>query len=333
MKNILLTGGAGFIGSHTVEEILTQTDMTVTIIDRLSYAGNLNRLTQMECWEKEKDRVKFVYHDFRSPFPDYLHTKLLNDKWFPDYFIHMGAETHVGRSFTEASKFAQSNIIGTINMLELARSFQPDKFIYVGTDEVYGPVIGDQLHKEGEPHRPSNPYAASKSGAEAFVHAYWKSFNVPVIFTNTMNNFGERQDREKFIPKTIYNITHDEPIEIHVEFVHGDVISDISSRCWLHARNHANALMFLLDHGTIGERYNVVGERMNVLEMALEIAKIIGHPFHPQYIPFHSYSPGHDMHYGLDGTKMKELGWEPKLNLHDSLEKTVRWTLDHKDWL
>jgi dTDP-glucose 4,6-dehydratase len=328
-KNILLTGGAGFIGSHTVEEILTQTDMNITIIDRLSYAGNLNRLAQMECWEKEKSRVKFVYHDFRSEFPFFV-KRLIGAT---DYIIHMGAETHVGNSFTQPRLFAQSNVDGTINMLELAKDIGCEKFIYVGTDEVYGPVVGDQLHKEGEPHRPSNPYAASKSGAEAFVHSYWKSFNVPVVFTNTMNNFGERQDREKFIPKTIYNIVHDNPIEIHVAFEHGDVISDISSRCWLHARNHANALMFLLDHGTIGERYNVVGERMNVLEIALEIAKILGHPMHPQYIPFHSYSPGHDMHYGLDGTKMKELGWEPKLNLHDSLEKTVKWTLDHKDWL
>jgi len=334
MKNILLTGGAGFIGSHTVEEILTQTDMTVTIIDRLSYAGNLNRLTEMDCWGKEKSRVKFVYHDFRSPFPEYLHEKLLNDKWFPDYFIHMGAETHVGRSFTEASKFAQTNIIGTINMLELARSFQPEKFIYVSTDEVYGPVIGDQLHKEGEPHRPSNPYAASKSGAEAFVHAYWKSFNVPVIFTNTMNNFGERQDREKFIPKTIYNIVHDELVEIHVALDEFGKISDFSSRCWLHARNHANALVFLLEKGEIGERYNIVGERKGVNEIAFMIATVLNKPvYRTKTIPFHSYSPGHDMHYGLDGTNMDKLGWKPKLNLHDSLEKTIKWTLDHPDWM
>lgn len=332
MKNILLTGGAGFIGSHTVEEILTQTDMTVTIIDRLSYAGNLNRLTQMNCWEKEKGKVRFIYHDFRSPFSDYLVDMIKNIN--PNYIIHMGAETHVSNSFHQPTNFAQSNIIGTINMLELSKKVLPEKFIYVSTDEVYGPVIGDQLHKEGEPHRPSNPYAASKSGAEAFVHAYWKSFNVPVVFTNTMNNFAERQDREKYIPKTIYNIYNENTIDIHCALDDKNNIIDISSRCWLHARNHANALMFLLEHGEIGERYNIVGEWKNVHD----IAKMIGNIMNVEnpkfnFIPFHSYSPGHDMHYGLDGTKMKELGWKPKLNLHDSLEKTVKWTLDHKDWL
>lgn len=329
-KNILLTGGAGFIGSHTVEEILTQTDMNITIIDRLSYAGNLNRLAQMECWEKEKSRVKFVYHDFRSEFPFFVKRFIGTT----DYIIHMGAETHVGNSFTQPRLFAQSNVDGTINMLELAKDIGCEKFIYVGTDEVYGPVIGDQLHKEGESHRPSNPYAASKSGAEAFVHAYWKSFNVPVIFTNTMNNFGERQDPEKFVPKTIRNIYNGDTVVIHVALNEDGRISDYSSRCWLHARNHANALIYLLEHGQIGERYNVVGEKKGVNEIAHMISIALSKPvYNIKCVPFHSYSPGHDMHYGLDGTKMKELGWKPKLDLHDSLEKTVKWTLDHKEWL
>lgn len=328
-KHILLTGGAGFIGSHTVEEILTQTDMEVIIIDRLSYAGNLHRLAQMNCWEKEKPRVKFVYHDFRSKFPFFM-KKIIGEV---DYIIHMGAETHVYNSFTQPVLFAQSNVIGTINMLELAKDIKPEKFVYVGTDEVYGAVIGNQLHKEGEPHRPSNPYAASKSGAEAFVHAYWKSFNVPVIFINTMNNFGERQDREKFIPKTIYNIFNENTIDIHCAIDRRGNITDISSRCWIHARNHANALVYLLERGTIGERYNVVGERKNVEEIADMISETMNKKVDKNFIPFHSYSPGHDMHYGLDGTKMKELGWKPRFNLYDSLEKTVKWTLENSDWM
>lgn len=329
MKKILLTGGAGFIGSHTVEEILTQTEMEVIIIDRLSYAGNLHRLAYMNCWEKEKSRVRFIYHDFRSAFPFFM-KKIIGEI---DYIIHMGAETHVYNSFTQPILFAQSNIIGTINMLELARDIKPEKFIYVGTDEVYGAVVGNQLHKEGEPHRPSNPYAASKSGAEAYVHAYWKSFEVPVIFTNTMNNFGQRQDREKFIPKTIYNIYNENPIDIHCEMNEKGNITDISSRCWIHARNHANALVYLLENGTIGERYNVVGERKNVEEIADMIGKTMNKKPNKNFIPFHSYSPGHDMHYGLDGTKMEKLGWKPKFNLYDSLEKTVKWTLENSDWM
>ena len=339
-KNILLTGGAGFIGSHTVEEILKTTDMEIMLVDRLSYAGNLERLTSMDIWESEKKRVHFLYHDFRSKFNMYTKEKV--DRFCPNYIVHMGAETHVHNSLTFPHRFAEANVIGTLNMLDLAREVGCEKFLYISTDEVYGPVSGDlgkALHKEGEPHRPSNPYSASKSGAEAFVHAYWKSYNVPMMITSTMNNFGERQDREKFIPKVIYNLWHKLEIPIHCELDENENIIDISSRCWLHARNHANGIVFLLEKGEIGERYNIVGEWHNVFEVVEHISQIMSTYWQKgkdpviNWLPFHKYSPGHDMHYGLDGTKMKELGWIPKLGYKESLKRTINWTSQHKDWM
>jgi len=331
MKKILLTGGAGFIGSHTIEHFLRNTDMEIYVIDRLSYAGNLNRLVEMDIWEKEKTRVHFIYHDFRSAFPFFIKKQLSEI----EYIIHMGGETHVANSFKYPKIFLESNVIGTMNVLDLAREINPSLFVYVSTDEVYGAVVGDKLHVEGEPHRPSNPYSASKSGGEAIVHSYWKSFGVPMIITNTMNNFGQRQDPEKFVPKTMLNILQNKTVDIHcaTDSKNGKVI-DISSRCWLHARNHADALLFLLEHSTIGERYNIVGERRNVYELAQMIATALGkNNFNYDYVPFHSYSPGHDMHYGLDGTKMKELGWIPPVPFENSLEKTVQWTKDNPKWL
>lgn len=335
-KNILITGAAGFIGSHLCEHLLKNTDWTITIIDRLTYAGNLSRLAQMDIWEKERRRVTFKYHDFRSPFTgkvlEQITEKPLN------YIIHMGGETHVGNSLKQPLIFAESNVIGTINMLELAKFATPDKFLFVSTDEVYGPVEGDQLHVEGEPHRPSNPYSASKSGAEDFCYAYLKSFGVPVIITNTMNNFGERQDAEKFVPMVLKNIVSNQPVNIHCKLSppHEDceqAVLDISSRCWLHARNHADGLLFIIDHGKIGERYNIVGVRRNVLEMAEMIAKFAKCKLDPKFIDFHTYSPGHDLHYGLDGSKLVTMGWQAPFDFESSLKKTVKWTMDHSEWL
>jgi dTDP-glucose 4,6-dehydratase len=330
-KTILLTGGAGFIGSHAVEHILKNTDFQITLLDRLSYAGNANRLVQMDCWEKEKSRVRFVYHDFRSPIVGKVADQVTGQGL--DYIIHMGAETHVNRSIENAMPFATSNVIGTVNMLEFARAVKPERFIYISTDEVYGAVEGNKLHKEGEPHNPSNPYAASKAGAEDFCRSYFKTHGVPVIITNTMNNFGERQDVEKFVPKTIRAIYNVQPVTIHCRLDDNKKILEISSRCWLHARNHADALLFLLKYGRLGACYNVVGDRKDVFEIAEMISRIMDFQLEVNFEDFHSTRPGHDMHYGLDGMRMQELGWAPPFNLYDSMKHTVEWTLKHPEWL
>jgi dTDP-glucose 4,6-dehydratase len=329
-KHILLTGGMGFSGAHFVEHVLRETDNTITIIDRLNYAGNMNRLADMERWKKECGRVNFVYHDFRAPFVGNVLERAL--AIHPSYIFHYGAETHVDRSIITPILFAMSNVIGTMNMLDLAREAKPQRFMQISTDEVYGPVKVGYLHKEGEPHNPSNPYSASKSGAEAFCKAYVKTYSVPVIISNTMNMFGERQEVEKFIPKTIRAIYNDEPVTIHCKMENGE-ITGISSRCWLHARNQANGVLFLAENGNVGESYNVVGEWATAETIAKMIAGFMGKDIKIQYEDVHSTRPYHDLHYGLDGTKMKLMGWVPPYSLAESLEKTVKWTLDNRSWL
>jgi dTDP-glucose 4,6-dehydratase len=342
-KRLLLTGGVGFIGHHTVEHVLKNTDWEIVVMDRLTYAGNQNFLTNIDCWEQEKYRVKFIYHDFRSPISETT-TELIGPI---DYIIHMGAESHVDRSIEDPLPFAESNVIGTINMLNYAKEVKPEKFIYVSTDEVYGPAFYEtfetlqkdgsfkhelHLHKEGEPHKPSNPYSASKSGAEAFCYAYWNTYGVPVIISNTMNNFGERQNREKFVPRVLRAALKGEELTLHCKKVDGEIV-DISSRCWLHARNHADGLLFLLKNGVPGEKYNITGEWASVKDIADEISKITGKLILYKFEDFHSFRPGHDMHYGLDGTKMKEMGWTPPFDLDTSLRHVVEWTMAHPEWL
>ena len=328
MKRVLLTGGAGFIGSHTVEHLLQKTDWQIVILDRLTYAGNLNYLADMKEWETEKGRVSFVFHDFRAPV-SVTTSKLIGQI---DYIIHMGAESHVDRSIDDPGIFAESNVLGTVNMLNFAQERQVEKFIYISTDEVYGAVSGNKLHKEGEPHKPSNPYSASKAGAEDFCYAFRKTFDMPIIITNGMNMFGERQNAEKFVPKTVKCILENKLVTVHCK-KEGDKVVDISSRCWLHARNYSDGILYLLTHDVKDNQYNIVGDRYDVEQMAYMIGAIIGKKPELNFIDFHSFRKGHDMHYGLDGTRMKEAGWTPPVEFHSSLEHTVRWMMKNPKWL
>lgn len=332
MKTLLLTGGAGFIGHHTVEHVLKNTNWNIIVLDSLNYAGNLNYIADIELLKKKeyKDRLRIIYHDLRAPISKTTRA-LLPERI--NYLIHMAAESHVDNSIKNPAPFVYSNVVGTMNILDFAKEVYVDRFILVSTDEVYGPSINGHLHKEGEPHRPGNPYSASKSGAEALAYAYWNTYALPVIITNTMNNFGERQHPEKFVPKTIHSILTDNPVVVHCK-KKGEEVIDISSRCWLHARNHADALVYLLKKGFVGERYNITGEKYDVRDMVYFIGNILGVPDPKVSMEdFHSFRRGHDMHYGLDGTKLAGLGWEPPMDFSSSLEKTVLWFKDNKKWL
>jgi dTDP-glucose 4,6-dehydratase len=236
----------------------------------------------------------------------------------------MGANSHVDKSIENPYPFVYDNILGTVNVLELARNINIEKMIYVSTDEIYGPVEGDFLHKENEPQKPGNPYSASKAAGENFCLAYHNTYNVPVMITRTMNNFGERQDSEKFLPKVVNSIKNNELLTIHCKKDSEGVVVDISSRCWLHARNHADAIVFLLENGEDGEIYNVVGERMNVYDLAMKVGEILKKDIRIKLEDYHSFRPGHDMHYGLDGMKLLNMGWNPPVSLNDSLERTVK---------
>ena len=227
-------------------------------------------------------------------------------------------------------------------MLEYAREVMPQKFVQISTDEVYGPAPHGYSHKENEVHRPSNPYSASKSAQEAIAFSYWRTYGVPLIITNTMNNFGERQHPEKYVPMVMKKILHRELIEVHGK-EKDDGHWDIGSRVWLHARNHGDAIQFILnkvqpqlfsDSVIEPEKFNVAGEKeIDNLEIVDMIARILECDANYKLVDFHTSRPGHDLRYSLDGTKLKDYGWVAPMSLEESFEKTVNWTMKHPEWL
>lgn len=321
MTAILVTGLAGFAGSHICDDILSSTDWDIVGLDRLTYAGSLERLSQ----HQGNPRLRMVFHDFRAEFPpSVLH--LLDGV---RYIVHNGAETHVDRSFTDPESFVMSNVLGTMRVLDAARKLQPERFLYVGTDEVHGPAPEGVSFREDAEILPSNPYSASKAGAEALCYAWWKSFRVPILRTRTMNLYGEKQHPEKFVPMCISKIANGETVTVH-----GNQ-QVIGARKWLHARNQAHALRFILNHGQVGDTYHIAGEELTNLEMAQHIALAVGEPLHYELVDFHAARLGHDRRYSLDDSKLRALGWHPPLSLDTSLARTVDWCLqrDNLRWL
>jgi len=221
--------------------------------------------------------------------------------------------------------------MSTVHMLEYARSLKNlEIFFYFSTDEVYGPALGNKLFQEDERHNPTNPYSASKSGAEQICVAYHNTYDVPVMRINVMNAMGERQHVEKFIPKVIKKVLNDELVEIHS---YPDKKKS-GTRYYIHARNIAAGVLFLLEKGKIGESYNLTGEKeVSNLEMAQIIADTIGKPLNYEMVDFHSDRPGHDLRYGLDGKKMKKMGWSLPIDFETSLRNTVKWTMENQKWL
>ena len=336
---ILLTGGLGFIGSHTVEHYLVNTNWHIVIIDSLRYAGRVERVTEMEGYDP--DRVTLLWHDLRAP----LHDMLVRNIGEVNYIVNMAADSHVDRSISDPVNFVQNNVAIALNMLEYARSIagRLESFIQVSTDEVYGPAAIGYSHKEGEPFAPSNPYAASKSAQEMIAFSYWRTFGVPLVITNTMNNFGERQDVEKFVPMTIRKIQNDEPNIIHGIKINGEWHS--GSRVWLHARNHADALQYILEkclplcysseeQVTHPLRFNVAGDReIANLEIVQMIGKIMGIEPKIEFVDFHSSRPGHDLRYSLDGGLLRKNGWKMPVTTEESFEKMIKWTLNNPNWI
>lgn len=332
MTDILITGGCGFIGHHLVEHILKNRDWNIKILDRLSYAGLLKRITDMGAYEDNKHRIEFVFHDLRAE----INNTVKNDLGNIDYIVHMAAETHIDNSLIDARPFVDSNVIGTLNLLNYAKDNLPNlkKFINFSTDEVYGTAPEGYNYKEDDRWRPSNPYSASKCGQTALGIAYATSYNMPIIHSYTMNVFGERQHPEKLIPKTIKYFLEGKAMPIHCKLVDGNP-TEIGTRFWLHARNASDAVVYLLENGKSNEHYNVVGDiELNNLEMTNLIASMMGID-NPQYeyVDFHKTRPGHDRRYSLDGTKLKNMGWKAKIDFRESLERTVRWTMEHREWL
>ena len=325
-KTILITGGCGFIGHHFVEHIFVKTDWNIIVLDKLTYASHgLERLRNTDTLDSE--RVKVFTYDLSHPLSIGL-KKELGDV---NYIVHMAADTHVDNSISTPVPFIKNNIMSTVHMLEYARTLENlEIFFYFSTDEVYGPALGNKLFQEDERHNPTNPYSASKSGAEQICVAYHNTYDVPVMRINVMNAMGERQHVEKFIPKVIKKVLNDELVEIHS---YPDKKTS-GTRYYIHARNIAAGVLFLLENGTIGESYNLTGEKeVSNLEMAQIIADTIGKPLKYEMVDFHSDRPGHDLRYGLDGNKMKKMGWSLPVDFETSLRNTVRWTVDNQIWL
>lgn len=314
---VLVTGAAGFAGSHIVEA-LTRGRICCVAMDSLTYAARLGNLS--------KSKPRFICHDFRQPI-----TPKIADQIGPvDYIIHNGAESHVARSFQEPQKFVESNIFGTLNLLEFARTQNLKKFIYVSTDEVFGPAAGAAF-REDDPLQPTNPYAATKAAGEQLVNAYYRSFGLPAIITRTMNMFGERQHYEKFVPKVIGKVLAGEHVIIHT-----GPNGEVSTRHWLHASEQAYALSFLLRAGEPGESYNVSsGTVKSNVEIAQSIADILEKPLY--YFKKRPTEPAHDMHYSLDDSKMKTLwdnrGLSKVWNFDSRLRQTVLWYREHPEYL
>ena len=337
MKKILVTGGAGFIGSAVVRHIIQNTQDSVVNVDKLTYAGNLESLTEVAnnpryafeqvdiCDRAELDRV-FAQHQ-------------------PDAVMHLAAESHVDRSIDSACEFIQTNIVGTFNLLEAARAYwqqmpsekrEAFRFHHISTDEVYGDLHGtDDLFTETTPYAPSSPYSASKASSDHLVRAWLRTYGLPTIVTNCSNNYGPYHFPEKLIPLMILNALDGKPLPVY-----GD---GMQIRDWLFVEDHARALYQVVTEGVVGETYNIGGhnEKANI-EVVKTICTLLeelvpekpaGVARYEDLITFVQDRPGHDVRYAIDAAKIgRELGWKPQETFESGIRKTVQWYLNNKTW-
>lgn len=312
---LLVTGGAGFIGSNFVRYILHEhPDWEIINLDKLTYAGNLENLKDIE----NNPRYRFVKGDIADRK---LISNLLQGKI--DVIINFAAESHVDRSILDASPFIETNIKGTQTLLEGAHQYKVGKFIQVSTDEVYGSMEKGKFTEES-PLSPNSPYSASKTAADLLCHAYWKTYQLPVVVTRCSNNLGPFQFPEKLIPLAITNALENKPIPIY-----GD---GLNVRDWIYVLDHCRALDLVLQKGKPGEIYNIAAnqEKTN-LQLIHKLLDIMGKP--QSLITFVTDRPGHDRRYALDITKItRELDWKPSYSFEQALTATVNWYLNHESW-
>ena len=332
---ILVTGGAGFIAHHLIDELLYKTDAEIISLDRLDYSGNLNRLHNVLESNPHRKRVKIVYHDLKAEINPHVASHIGK----VDVILHLAAGSHVDRSIDFPMEFALDNTIGTLNLLQYARTQDLKRFVYFSTDEVFGPAPEGVFYKENDRYNSTNPYSASKAAGEEFCVAFENTYGLPIYITHTMNVFGERQSPEKYIPMCVRRVDREEKITIHAN----PSKTKAGSRHYIHARDVADAMLFLLNHPTVTEqdyggakcpKFNIVGkEEWDNLRVAATIADIQKKSLHYEMVDFHSSRPGHDLRYALDGSKMEKMGWKPKIDITERLEQMVTWSLNHKEWL
>lgn len=340
-RRILITGASGFVGSAALRHVLWNTNWEVVAPVSIRHHGEQSRI--MDLPRIYGERLHIVPLDLSMPFSP---KDVLPAGWTGvDYVWNIASESHVDRSLTDPVPFIRNNVDLMLNVCEFVRRVQPKVFLHMSTDEVFGPLNqGQAPHTEWEPRKPSNPYSASKSAQEDIAYAYWRSFGIPLVITNTMNLIGPRQHPEKFVPKVIRALTNDETITVHAS-----PDGESGSRCWIGVEDFADAWKWLTDaydlilqsdrHGghltyypdmpAEPHRFNIVGQKATNLYVAEIIADIMGKTPKIELVDFHTSRPGHDAHYGLDGTKLAKFGWVPPLNLDDRLIRTVHWYQDN----
>ncbi|MCG4452420.1 dTDP-glucose 4,6-dehydratase [Pseudomonas sp. MMS21-TM103] len=337
---ILLTGGAGFIGSALIRHLLSDTTHQVLNLDKLTYAGNLESLASVA----DQPRYQFVQADIG----DSAAVSRALAEFQPDAIMHLAAESHVDRSIDGPAAFIQTNIVGTYTLLEATRTYwlqldearrQAFRFHHISTDEVYGDLHGvDDLFTESTSYAPSSPYSASKAAADHLVRAWQRTYGLPVLISNCSNNYGPYQFPEKLIPLMILNALEGKPLPVYGD---GQQVRD-----WLYVEDHARALLRVLTRGQVGATYNIGGHNQQTnLEVVESICALLdelrpwqdtstGHPrSYKELISFVADRPGHDRRYAIDAGKIeRELGWTPEESFASGLRKTVRWYLDNLDW-
>jgi dTDP-glucose 4,6-dehydratase len=314
MVNVLVTGGAGFIGSNFVRYAIAEhSDWRVTTLDKLTYAGRLENLHDL----MDHPRHEFIKGDVADPS---VAGPLVTQA---DIVVHFAAETHVDRSIANAGEFITTDVFGTFVLLEAARQHpRLRRFVQISTDEVYG-SISDGSSRETDELLPRNPYSASKAGADRLAYSYWATYQVPVIITRASNNYGPHQFPEKIIPLFITNAIDDRPLPLY-----GDGLNE---RDWLHVSDHCRALDLLIDRGTVGEVYNVGGgNHVRNVDLTRRILQEVGRP--ESLIKPVADRLGHDRRYSLDCSKLQGLGWRAQVSFDRGLADTVRWYREHEAW-
>ena len=332
MKNILVTGGAGFIGSHLVRLLVNKyPEYRIVNLDKLTYAGNLANLKDVE----HMPNYVFV----KADICDFPAMQDIFAKYKIDGVIHLAAESHVDRSIKDPFAFAQTNVMGTLSLLQAAKlawegKFEDKLFYHVSTDEVYGSLQPDGgFFTENTKYDPHSPYSASKASSDHFVRAFHDTYGLPVKISNCSNNYGTYQFPEKLIPLFINNIRHNKPLPVYGK---GENVRD-----WLFVEDHARAIDLIFHEGKVGETYNIGGfnewKNIDLIKVLIKVTdRLLGRPegASDHLITYVTDRAGHDLRYAIDSTKLKnELGWEPSLQFEEGIEKTVKWYLENQEWL
>ena len=331
-RNILITGGAGFIGSHVVRLFVTKyPEYHIINLDKLTYAGNLANLADIE----QQSNYTFV----KADICDFEKILELFRQYCIDGVIHLAAESHVDRSIKDPFTFAQTNVMGTLSLLQAAKvswdgQYDGKRFYHISTDEVYGALKFDgTFFTETTKYDPHSPYSASKASSDHFVRAFHDTFGMPTLVTNCSNNYGPYQFPEKLIPLFINNIRHNKPLPVYGK---GENVRD-----WLYVVDHARAIDLIFHNGKVAETYNIGGfnewKNIDLIRVLIKtVDRLLGRPegTSEKLITYVTDRAGHDLRYAIDSTKLKnELGWEPSLQFEEGIEKTVKWYLDNEKWL